>query len=189
MATTTTLMTTEQLLAMPDDGIERWLIDGELREGTDVTRRNYKHARVQPKVGHALLKWLDAQPMPRGEVFDGEAGFRLSNDPDCTVGIDVAYVDAAVAKKLGDEDWLVPGAPILAVEILSPSDDHKAVIEKISTYLKYGVKIVWIVDPDLRTITVYRPDARPKLFNVDQVIDAEPHLSGFRMPLIDIFDR
>ena len=68
------LMTTEQLLALPDDGKERWLIRGELRE-KEMTRRNRGHSRVEGKVAHLLHNWMDRQPSPRGEVLVGEAGF------------------------------------------------------------------------------------------------------------------
>ena len=60
MATAATLMTTEELLAMPDDGVERWLIRGELREkrppegGPPMTVRNRYHSRVLMFVGHVL---------------------------------------------------------------------------------------------------------------------------------------
>ena len=182
------LLTTEDLLAMPEDGIERWLIDGELREG-GMTRRRYKHSRVQPRIAQRLLNWLELQPHPRGDVLDGEAGFRLRDNPTTTVGIDVAYIDADLAAKGADEDGVLKGLPVLAVEVLSPTDEHEDVVEKIEKYLACGVKIVWIVDPDLQTVTVYRPDRMPELFNVSQSLDAEPHLPGFRAAVADFFYR
>src|SRR5215208_964643 len=85
------LMTTEQLLALPDDGKERWLIRGELRE-KETTRRNYGHSRIEAKIAHLLHKWSEKQPAPRGAVVVGEAGVRLRRDPNTTIGVDVAYV-------------------------------------------------------------------------------------------------
>src|SRR6266542_2614322 len=89
-------ITTEQLLAMPDDGKERWLIDGELRE-KEMTRRNRGHSRVEATIAYLLNRWLEKQSSPRGEVLVGEAGVRLRRNPDTTVGVDVAYVSAQVA--------------------------------------------------------------------------------------------
>ena len=82
------LLTTEQLLAMPDDGKERWLIHGELREKV-MTRRNRGHSRLEAVIAKLLGVWNDQQPPPRGEVLVGEAGVRLRRNPDTTVGIDV----------------------------------------------------------------------------------------------------
>src|SRR4051812_20498514 len=128
MATVTTPMTTEELLAMPDDGVERWLIRGELREkrddvgGKSMTIRNRFHSRLTTRVSKFLDNWLDGQPEPRGAVLSGEAGVRLRQDPETTVGIDVVYVSAEVYAKQSTETTLIDGVPVLAVEILSPSD-------------------------------------------------------------------
>ena len=81
------------------------------------------------------------------------------------------------------------GPPILAVEILSPSDAQEDIDEKVDLLLATGVKIVWVVNPRFRTINVYRPDAEPELFNERQEITAEPHLPGFRVSVAEIFGR
>lgn len=182
------LMTTEELEAIPDDGRERWLIDGELREG-GMTRRNRGHSRIESKISFLLLEWSKSQRPPRGEVLSGEAGIRLARNPDTTVGVDVAYISAKVVEASKDDEGLVNGAPVLAVEILSPSDKHEEISEKIDTYLRHDTKLVWIVDPAFQTVTVYRHDARPQMFNADQHIDAEPHLPGFKVAVSEIFAR
>ena len=73
MATTTLIkpLTTADLLAMPDDGMERWLIDGELRE-KPMTKRNRFHSSIMVRVAQLLANWLDQQPKPRGQVLCGE---------------------------------------------------------------------------------------------------------------------
>jgi len=182
------ILTTEQLLAMPDDGKERWLINGELRE-KEMTRRNRGHSRVEGKIATLLNIWADAHAKPRGEVLVGEAGIRLRRNPDSSVGVDVAYISAETADANINDAGFVDGAPVLVVEVLSPSDKHDEVTEKVETYLDTGVKLVWVVDPSFRTITVYRADAPPQLFNETQTIDAEPHLPGFRAPVTAIFAR
>src|SRR5829696_2645871 len=93
---TAPLMTTEELLALPQADVERQLIRGELREKR-ITRRNRRHSRTEANLAYFLGHWLRQQPEPRGEVLDGEAGFRLRRDPDTTVGIDVAYISAELS--------------------------------------------------------------------------------------------
>jgi len=188
MSTTsaTHLMTTEELLAMPDDGVDRELIRGELRE-KPMTRRNRIHARTESRVSHFLNLWLDRQPEPRGEVLSGEAGCILRRDPDTTVGIDVAYASAETIARQSDETTMLDGAPVLAVEVLSPSDKQEEIDEKVEEYLAAGVALVWVVNPRFRTVTVFRADAEPELFNVRQELSADPHLPGFRVAVKDIF--
>src|SRR4051812_48446236 len=193
MATATTLMTTEELLAMPDDGVERWLIRGELREkrpqegGPPMTVRNRYHSRALICVGTELEIWLRTQPEPRGEVLGGEAGVRLRGTPDSTVGVDVVYVPSEVLTKQTDETTLIDGVPVLAVEVLSPSDTQEQIDEKIDEYLAVGVPLVWVLDPHDQTVTVYRPGAHPELFNVGQELTGDPHLPGFRVPVARLF--
>jgi Uma2 family endonuclease len=182
------LMTTEQLLALPDDGKERWLVRGELRE-KEMTRRNRGHSRVQIKIGYLLRKWMETQPEPRGEVLGGEAGVRLRRNPDTTFGVDVAYFSPESANASPSDDGFIDAIPVLVAEILSPSDKQEEINEKLRSYLDAGVKLVWIVDPTFRTITVYRGDAEPTLFNSTEVISAEPHLPGFEVAVADVFSR
>jgi Uma2 family endonuclease len=180
------LMTTEELLAMPDDGIERWLIRGQLREG-GVTRRNWRHSRHNVDFAYVLARWLREHPDVGGQVVGGEAGFQLTDDPDSTCGIDVAYVSKSLSDATPENASLIKGPPVLAVEILSPSDKMEAIEEKIEAYLAAGVRLVWIVEPVFKTITVYRPDAEPELFSLSDEITAEPHLPGFKAAVAELF--
>lgn len=182
------LMTTEDLLALPDDGKERWLIRGELRE-KEMTRRNRGHSRVEGKMAYLLHKWMDERPGPRGEVLVGEAGVRLRRNPDTTVGIDVAYISPQTADADPTESRFLDGVPVLVVEILSPSDSHEEVSEKVASYLDAGVKLAWVIDPRFKTITVYRADAEPELFNVTRTISGDPHLPGFQVAVREVFAR
>ncbi len=179
-------MTMEEFLALPDDGIDRELIRGEVRVRglTKMTRRNRHHARAEARVTKALDSWLDENSRMGGEVVAGEAGFLIK--PESRVGIDVAYVSLEIAAKAPNAAFF-QGPPVLAVEILSPSDKQEDIDEKIALYLESGVKIVWVVSPTFKTVTVYRPDAQPALFHEDQTIDAEPHLPGFKAQVGSFF--
>jgi Uma2 family endonuclease len=184
-AAPTTPMTIEAFLALPDDGMRRELIRGELRE-SEMTRRNRSHSRSESRVAKILGNWFDTQPEPRGLVVSGEAGFILGRDPDIGVGIDVAYVSAEVAAREPEAAYF-EGPPVLAVEILSPSDVQQEIDEKILLYLETGVALVWILNPRFKTVTVYRPDGPPVQFNETQELTAEPHLPGFRVSVAELF--
>jgi Uma2 family endonuclease len=178
-------LTLEELLEL-DDGIERWSIRGELREKPS-TYRNRWHSGLVIWFGHLLVEWLLTQPLPRGEIAGGEAGCRLRKDPPSIVGIDIAYISAELAAHNPDDTTLIDGVPILAVEILSPSDKQEEIDEKIDEFMAVGVKQVWIVDP--HDETVYRSGRPPEAFNITHELFGDPDLPGFRVPVARIFQR
>lgn len=179
-------MTTAELLALPDNGTERWLIRGQLRE-RPMTKRNRWHSRIMTRVAKFLDNWLDQQPEPRGSVLCGEAGCILRHDPDTTVGIDVVYISPEVAARETADTTLIDGVPVLVVEILSPNDTQENINEKIDVYLGAGVALVWVIDSHDQTVTIYRPGIPPEMVNVNQILSGEPHLPGFRVPVADLF--
>lgn len=173
-------------MELPDDGVERDIIRGELREQL-MTRRNRYHSRSEALVGRFLLNWVDLQPEPRGLIHSGEAGFRLRKDPETFVGIDVAYVSAEMAASTDPKLSFYDGPPVLAVEILSPSDKHEAVVEKVKLYLEVGT-IVWVLDPDFRTVSVHRAGESVTVYNDRQELAGDPELPGFRVAVRRFFD-
>jgi Uma2 family endonuclease len=182
------LVTTEELLALPDEGMERWLIRGELRE-KPMTKRNRWHSRVEARIAQILLNWLDQQPEPRGAIHSGEAGVRIRRNPDTTFGIDVVYISAELASRDPAETTLIDGIPILAVEVLSPSETEEEINDKVGELLRGGVALVWLVDPHFETVQVFRPGAPSEMFNVQHELSADPHLPGFRVRVAQIFGR
>ena len=86
-------ITLEDLLDQPDNGLERWIINGELKEAP-MTRRNRFHSSTMSRVATALTLWLYSQKSPAGDVLTGDCAFRLQSDPETSVGADLAYVSA-----------------------------------------------------------------------------------------------
>jgi Uma2 family endonuclease len=187
VAEVTAAMTTEELLALPQNGVERWLIRGQLREKM-MTVRNRWHSRIMTRTAKFLDNWLDQRPEPRGSILCGEAGVRLRRNPDTTVGIDVVYISAEVAARQTDDTTLIDGVPVLAVEILSPNDTQDEINDKIDDYLAAGVALVWVIDPHHRTVEIFMQGAEPELVNVRGELSGEPHLPGFRIPVSQLFN-
>jgi Uma2 family endonuclease len=186
MASTSAVMTSEELLALPDDGIDRELICGELRE-YPVTTRGAPHCLVMGKLSHLLHAWLGQQPQPRGKIYVGDIRVRIRRNPDTFVGVDIAYISADLAAQTAKAATFIDGVPVLAIEILSPSDTVDGVAEKVHAYLDAGVPLVWEVSPFYEAVTVHRPGLPPELFNITQDLAAEPHLPGFRVPVAEVF--
>jgi Uma2 family endonuclease len=186
-----TPMTLEEFLALPDDGVDRDLINGVVRvwskPGEDpMTRRNRFHSAVLSRLTHLLEDWIDSQPSPRGAVFVGEVGCIL-RPGESGVGIDVAYLSPTQVARQGDQTTMIDGPPTLAAEVLSPSNSQEEIDTKIKAYLTAGVPLVWVVHPTFRTVTIYRPDAKPTMVNDSGELTAEPHLPGFCCRVADLF--
>jgi Uma2 family endonuclease len=188
MSTDISWVTTEQLLAMPDDGVDRELIRGELRE-IPMIKRNRFHTRTVSRLTYILERWLDSQPDPCGEVHTGEVGTILRRDPDSTVGIEVAYFSAETITRQTDQTTLIEGAPRLAVEVLSLSDEMGEIHEKVREYLSTGVEMVWIVDPYFKTIQVHRRAVAPVTYNREHRVDGGDVLPGLDFAVADVFHR
>ena len=185
---TVKLMTSDDLFALPHNKkIDRWLFRGELRE-SKVTKRNPSHSAAVAAVGALLINWLKTQPEPRGKVYSGEAYFRIRKDPDTNVGVDVALATPEQRATTKRKASYVEGPPLLAVEVLSPYDKHKDIVETIEEYLECGAKLVWIVDPYTDTVTVHRPGQEPKLYTLSDELSGDPELPGFRCSVAEIFE-
>lgn len=187
--------TADDLLALPDDGVERWVISGELREKQSefpevgMTVRNCYHGKAMSYIAATLVNWLRTRPRPRGEVYTGDAGVRLRSPVEVTVGVDLVYAPPEVdAVQADDETTLLDGVPTLAVEILSPNDTVDEIDEKTDEYLAAGVPLVWVVNPYRRTVVVHRPGAEPELFNVTHTIPAHPAMPGFTPAVTELFE-
>ena len=177
-------VTIEEFLALPDNGVHRELIQGRVRE-LGMTVRNRFQSRIEASVVFILVQWLREQPLPRGEVVCGEAGFRLKGTKESLVGIDVALVSAELVARADKRETMYDGAPILAVEILSPSDRHDDTVDTVASYLEVGT-VVWMIDPDFQTLTVFQPTEKPRAYNLDDELCAEPYLPGLRVRIAEL---
>jgi Uma2 family endonuclease len=82
----------------------------------------------------------------------------------------------------------VEGAPLLAVEVLSPNDKQKDISDAVEEYLDCGTKQVWIVDPYAETVTVYRSNVEPIMYARSQTLPGGDDLPGFACPVAEIFE-
>jgi Uma2 family endonuclease len=185
--TATKRMTVDEFLALPEDGVRRWLIRGEIRE-EGMTIRNRFHSSAMANLAYELGVWRRTQPKPWGQVVCGEAGVRLDANDDETIGVDVAYVSHNVLVQQSGDSTIIEGVPTLIVEILSPSTQMQNVDEKIDLYLEAGVPLVWVVDPRDETVTIYQPGKRPTLVNADENLIGESALPGFDVPVARLFE-
>lgn len=80
-------------------------------------------------------------------------------------------------------------APALAVEVLSPGNTPEEMDRKLHDYFTTGVRLVWYVDPETRTVSVYTIADRCTVLREDDSLDGGNLLVGFRLPLRELFAR
>ena len=76
---------------------------------------------------------------------------------------------------------------LLVVEIISPNDTQREVHDKAQMWLRYGVALVWVADPDTRTVDVYQSDAGAITLGEEDTLDGAPVLPGFTLPVREVF--
>lgn len=148
-----TLMSVEEFdrLEEPDE-LNYELDGGEL---VVMTKPRPLHNRIVARLFRALDRHLENHPV--GEVFMPEVLYILG--PNTKRAPDVSFLRAERAQKI-DPSLDVPGAPDIAVEVLSPTDTVAAVRRKIRQYLAAGALYVWVVYPETREVEVWREPAR-----------------------------
>ena len=182
MATTTTnLMTAEELLDMPDDGYRYELVRGELRK---MAPPGLYHGVNGSRIVETLLPHVRQNGL--GEVPIPSPGFILSRDPDHVREPDVSFIRQERMDEVDYTRRYFPGAPDLAVEVISPNDRYADVDEKVADWLDTGVRMVIVVNERNHTVKVYTPAGMATLSESD-MLDGMDVVPGWRMPVADIF--
>jgi len=181
MATTISGPATEaDLLAMPDDGHKYELVAGEIRR---MSPAGFRHGKVSGRLYARLLELVDRHKL--GHALESSTGFRM---PGGNVrSPDVSFVSRG---RVDDENVPIgfsPVTPDLAVEVLSPNDGAQEVLEKVGEYLDAGVRLVWVIDPQERGANRYRSLTDACALAIEDELDGEDVLPGFRCPLAEIF--
>jgi Uma2 family endonuclease len=162
---------------MPDDGWKYELVDGEIRR---LSPAGGPHGRVGVELSSRLNAHVKGARL--GHVFDCSTGFRLTGGN--VRAPDVSFVSADRLPQV--PKGYVPIAPDFAVEILSPDDSPRYVLEKVGEYLQAGVRLVWVIDPEGQKAAVYRSLTDVREMTIDDTLDGERVLPGFRCVLRDL---
>ena len=158
----------------------------EADQGEDMTKRNHQHSLTEATLAYLLNAWRKTSGM-KCQVHSGEVGCELTGQT-VSVGIDVAVFPQSVVEGITTDFPFIVGTPLLAVEILSPSDRTSGIQQKVDLYLKSGVQLVWVVDPHFKTVIVHRNDHVPEMFASGSFLVGEDALPGLRIAVTEIFE-
>jgi Uma2 family endonuclease len=179
--TGTRLMTAEELAALPDDGVRRELVRGEV---VTMAAAGYLHGRIAAQICRRLGN--HAAETGAGEVVTAEAGFVLGRDPDTVRVPDVGFILAARVP-CGDPSTMVDMAADIAVEVVSPNDRPREVAAKAVEWLEGGAQAVWVVWPEERRLQVWRSPSETETLGADDTLTCDDLLPGFSLSLADLF--
>jgi Uma2 family endonuclease len=182
MTITPQLVTADDLLRMPDDGFLYELVGGELRR---MSPASYRHGKIIINITTPLDQHVRAHQL--GDVYAAETGFKLASDPDTVRAPDVSFVRRERVEAVGEGECFWPGAPDLAIEVISPNHLYTEVEEKAMDFLAAGTGMVLVVNPRKHTVTLYRALGDIRILTENDVIDGEDVVPGWRLPVRDVF--
>jgi Uma2 family endonuclease len=178
----TIMYTAEDLIKMPDTGLRYELVEGELRT---MTPTGGAHGVVAGNLLGVLFQHVQAHAL--GKLFTEATGFQLKRNPDTVRCPDVGFVRADRLPPEGIGPGFLQLAPDLAVEVVSPSDTVSELGEKVDEYAAAGVRVVWIVDPANRTVTIHETGRSVRILREGDVLDGGDVVPGFRYEVAGLF--
>jgi Uma2 family endonuclease len=170
-------VTAEEFMARGPE--RRQLIDGKVVEMTPA-------GRAHGRIGARFVRHLGnhAERCCPGEVHGADTGFLVRRDPDRVLVADAAFVSAARLEGAADRGW-VPVAPDLVVEVVSPSESFTEVEAKVRAWLDSGTRLVWVVEPAIGRVFVYRPGGDRQDLGPGDSLSGEDVLPGLTLPVGD----
>ena len=182
-ATKPKLLTADDLLRLYSQGVRGELIRGVLHR---TMSSGQEHGELAMYIGTLINVF--ARPRGLGRTIGSDAGVLLERDPDTVREPDVAFISYRRSPRGVRITRYAQVAPELVVEIRSPRDSAADLSEKALMWLAHGVLIVWTVDPDARTVDVYRAGVPVATLADGDSLDGGDVLPGFSCAVSDIFD-
>lgn len=167
----------------PDELTRVELVRGELRVTPFPAPR---HALVCSNLLLRLLPYVSQRSL--GRVFPDGTGYHLVDLPHTVRGPDVSFVRAERLPVVWPNRGFFELAPDLAVEVLSPSETASRLEEKLDDYRAAGTPLLWVIDPDRRTVMVISGDAPVRWLRDDDVLDGSSVLPGLECRVAELFE-
>jgi Uma2 family endonuclease len=177
-------ITPEALLEMPDNNTME-LVDGRIVE----KQVSANSSLIEGIIFHIIQLFLDAHPVAR--AYPATLGYRcFPKMPNDIRKPDVTVIRMERLRQLADPDpGYMPIVPDLAVEVLSPNDKISELNEKLKEYREAKFPLVWVVDPEDRSVTVRQLGRRPLVLTDQDEITAPEALPGFSCAVSEFFPK
>jgi Uma2 family endonuclease len=134
----------------------------------------------------ARILGVFASGRQKGYVCTNDSGLIVERHPDTVRGADVVfYEDSETTTDM--ERQYSNSPPLLAAEVMSPNDRINAIMHRVTQLLNFGVKLVWVIDPQGRDVSVCRLGQSPRIYSEDDELTGEDVLPEFRCHVADFF--
>jgi Uma2 family endonuclease len=178
--TTKPLLTAKDLLEMGEEAEWCELVDGEL---VKMSPSRFPEARVVRMIQRLLDNLVSQHQL--GEVFGPDLGYELT--PHRVRTPDVSFVATEKIAAYGNPWEFAQFVPDLVVEVISPDVKYGYLQRKIRDYFEAGVRLLWLVDPDLQTVTVYHSLVDPRVLTATATLSGEDVVPGFACQVAELF--
>ncbi len=177
---TGTRLTLDEFMALPGDA------RGELVDGVLVSSppAGGAHGDINMRLGALLAAHV--YPRDLGYLFGASTAFLLRPAPPLVRSPDLAFVPKH-ALPGGPPRGAVPVPPALAVEVVSPSNRPGEIARRVAEYVRHGSALVWVVDPDDRSVTVHAGGPFAEWLGEANTVDGGAVLPGFSTPVAALF--
>ncbi|MGH8606436.1 MAG: Uma2 family endonuclease [Gammaproteobacteria bacterium] len=172
----------QDLLRMSDNGFRYELLRGQL---VKMSPAGQQHGRIAATITASLGQHVTEHKL--GAVYAAETGFLLATNPDHVRAPDVAFVCRERLQTVQETEGYWPGAPDLAVEVVSPGDTYAEVEDKVFDWLEAGGRLVIVVNPRKRLVTVYRSKADIVVLGEGDVLEEGEVVPGWSVPVRALF--
>jgi Uma2 family endonuclease len=160
------------------------LFELERGEVVEVSRPGKRHGLVCANVVRILGNYTAERK--KGYVCSNDSGVIVERDPDTVRGPDVMlFEDAERIDQVNVKYGELP--PVVSVEVFSPNDTPGKIMRRVREQLRFGVQMVWVLDPEARNITVYQSGKEPLVLEETDELAAGDVLPGFRCRVADFF--
>jgi Uma2 family endonuclease len=176
------IWTEEELQSLPEDGFDHEVVNGEL---VMSPKNNFIHGRICTRLLFALETFNRQHRL--GVLLDSSTGFWMFNR-NCRAP-DISFVLRARLEShrfSPSAKTFFPGAPDLAVEILSPNNTRVEMDERLRDFFGSGTQLAWIINPETGSAEVCRSLTQRRLIGPGGELDGEHLLPGFRYPINDL---
>ena len=145
-----------------------------------------EHGAVCANVIYQLKQYLEQHPHAR--CFAPGTGFLLREDPPLVRTPDVALVRNEHLPAAGLPTGYFPGAPDVAIIVVSPTDKFDEISAAVHDYFEAGSRRVWIVRPRVKMVTIHHSDQDVQIVAETQTLNAADILPGLEIPLAKLFE-
>jgi Uma2 family endonuclease len=161
-------MSVEEYLHTTFDGADREYLDGEVVERN---MGNKSHGRIQG----LLVRLLGLYEDLTGLYVIPEVRHRVQETRYCIPDVSVFE---------GEPEGEVPSTPpLVAIEILSPDDRLSSVLPKLEEYREWGVRNIWVIDPEGRKLFTY------DMTGIHEVVDLSLPKYGITLTAAQVFGQ